>query len=472
MAFNHQATTVLPMTCAGKAGFRALVAKRVAALQATGGTSIAAGLSAALDTLGAVANPCSSKAVALLTDGQDRGAVAPFAWGAAAPQSVLGAQPPPQQQQRRQQQLSRAAPAPPARQHRARALASSQAAPAPLPAPPAPAPPAPAPYAAFAPLLKRAGDLTAALHTFGFGADHDATLMRHLAEAGRGIFSYISSVEDVAPAFASCLATLKSALTHDLTVELALPPGAPAGGAALLHEAHTAYPTSAPPGALLRVSFGTIAAGERRSVRVTLALPAAPPQPAQPVLAARARYTALAGGGAVAVPGALAAVARAGGRGAPARLAAAALNLEVDAARARDEATGALASALAAAEAGQHAAAAATLAAALSALAACPAREHALVQGLRADLAAMAGTVKDRASYAAGGGGAHMGQAISGHRRQQFAGGAARMASAQLCYRVRQQAVAVRSAQAARGGGSGGGGGGGGASSAGGKRRR
>jgi hypothetical protein len=262
------------------------------------------------------------------------------------------------------------------------------------------------------------------------------------------------------------------------------------GGEGLrLEKAHTAYPTPVPPPkALLRVALGSLSAGERRVVRLTLAVPALPAAAAAAaaagaaggaaqhhLLTATAAYTCVATGGARAAPPAQVVVARAVGRAAAARAAASAVSVEVDAARARDEATDALAAALALAGSGRHGEAREALAAHVRALQRCAAAAHPLVEGLRADLEAMAEACKSQAAFAARGGSATMRQAIAGHRRQQFAHGA-RAARSQIAYQLPQQrsAMAAQRAvqQSARGGGSGGGGGGGSGGSGGSGKKR
>ncbi len=43
------------------------------------------------------------------------------------------------------------------------------------------------------------------MSSFGFGADHDASLLRSIADRGRGSFAYIDTPEAVCPAFGAFL---------------------------------------------------------------------------------------------------------------------------------------------------------------------------------------------------------------------------------------------------------------------------
>jgi hypothetical protein len=46
------------------------------------------------------------------------------------------------------------------------------------------------------------------IHTFGFGATHNASLLRDLSDASQGVFYYVKSVDDLATLFADCLGSI------------------------------------------------------------------------------------------------------------------------------------------------------------------------------------------------------------------------------------------------------------------------
>lgn len=69
--------------------------------------------------------------------------------------------------------------------------------------------------------LRRGNDgLAVPIHTFGFGSDHDPALMNTIAEATRGTFSFIESVETIQDAFAQCIGGLLSVVVQELQVKV------------------------------------------------------------------------------------------------------------------------------------------------------------------------------------------------------------------------------------------------------------
>ncbi|ETV77822.1 hypothetical protein H257_08652 [Aphanomyces astaci] len=64
------------------------------------------------------------------------------------------------------------------------------------------------------------------LHTFGYGSDHDASLLGRLADIGRGSYYFVQNVDGVALAFASCLGGLLSVVGQNIKVEVVASPGA------------------------------------------------------------------------------------------------------------------------------------------------------------------------------------------------------------------------------------------------------
>ena len=422
VSFNERSRILLPPTQAGNENFRARALPIIDALSAGGGTSVLAGLETGVETLEGEASPRCVKALLLLTDGQDHNG-----------------------------------------------------------------------NGRFDAVLARARATGATVQCFGFGADHDARLMSHLAQKGGGLFSYVENAQDVGGSFAACLASLRSTFTKDFTLEVSVPEdgvagegeaGAPAplppaaepwepaapdarGGAVELLRAPSAYPlTLTPRGLTLR--FGALALGEKRTVLVHLALPplpahaaaaaaaAAPPRASAThyVLAARVAYTDLATGGARALPPAAAVLQRACGGSAAeqaARIASAAVSVEVDAVRARDEANAVLAAAIAMAENNQHAKAVVQLQEEVGRLRACVAgaAAHPLVTGLMADLAAMATSCASREQYEFGGRAA-MSSTAASHTLQRFSGVSSPTSSSSAAYCSPSQTMAMASSPSAR----------------------
>lgn len=58
------------------------------------------------------------------------------------------------------------------------------------------------------------------VHTFGFGADHDASSMHSISEISGGTFSFIETEAAIQDAFAQCIGGLLSVVVQDLLVEI------------------------------------------------------------------------------------------------------------------------------------------------------------------------------------------------------------------------------------------------------------
>nr|GEV62993.1 hypothetical protein [Tanacetum cinerariifolium] len=58
------------------------------------------------------------------------------------------------------------------------------------------------------------------VHTFGFGADHDANLLHSISEQSGGMFSFIEAENVIQDAFAQCIGGLLSVVVQELRVEI------------------------------------------------------------------------------------------------------------------------------------------------------------------------------------------------------------------------------------------------------------
>ncbi|KAM3262249.1 hypothetical protein ACQJBY_052760 [Aegilops geniculata] len=65
------------------------------------------------------------------------------------------------------------------------------------------------------------GDWSAAIHTFGFGKDHDAAAMHVIAEATGGTFSFIENEAVIQDAFAQCVGGLLSVVVQEARIAVA-----------------------------------------------------------------------------------------------------------------------------------------------------------------------------------------------------------------------------------------------------------
>ncbi|KAI3839928.1 hypothetical protein MKW92_016092, partial [Papaver armeniacum] len=68
--------------------------------------------------------------------------------------------------------------------------------------------------------LKEISKLPIPVHTFGFGADHDSTMLHSVAESSKGTFSFIEAEEVIQDAFAQRIGGLLSVAVQDLQVHI------------------------------------------------------------------------------------------------------------------------------------------------------------------------------------------------------------------------------------------------------------
>lgn len=59
-----------------------------------------------------------------------------------------------------------------------------------------------------------------AIFTFGFGSDHNADMLRSIAQTASGIYYFISEVDDIPQAFADCLGGIMSVVAQNATLSI------------------------------------------------------------------------------------------------------------------------------------------------------------------------------------------------------------------------------------------------------------
>jgi Mg-chelatase subunit ChlD len=109
-------------------------------------------------------------------------------------------------------------------------------------------------------------DTGIALHTFGYGSDHDSDLLRKIATAGNGSYYFVEGVDDIRSAFGDCLGGMLSVVAQNLEVELEAVNGATITKVhhkkAVLVEANKKY----------RVPFADLYGDEQRDIVVGMCL--------------------------------------------------------------------------------------------------------------------------------------------------------------------------------------------------------
>lgn len=122
--------------------------------------------------------------------------------------------------------------------------------------------------------LDELGGRRCTLSTFGFGADHSADLLRSLAKAGGGEYSFIEGEESIGEAFGTVLGGLLSTTHQNVRLSLELAPGV------ALSRAKTTRNVDRLQGAegatILNIDLGDLFAEERRDILLALSLPEAP----------------------------------------------------------------------------------------------------------------------------------------------------------------------------------------------------
>lgn len=117
----------------------------------------------------------------------------------------------------------------------------------------------------------------ASLYTFGFGSDHDAELLRELADAGGGVYYHVESADRIAESFADAIGGLSSTVAKGGRLEFEAGPGA------VIERFWTSFEHAvAPDGQTGWVRLRDLQEGETKDVLLSLTLPAV----AEPGLAA------------------------------------------------------------------------------------------------------------------------------------------------------------------------------------------
>mmetsp|Transcript_131486 Transcript_131486/g.366457 ORF Transcript_131486/g.366457 Transcript_131486/m.366457 type:complete len:551 (+) Transcript_131486:95-1747(+) len=219
VSFNHDAqrhTRVARMTAEGKDEARQAVLR----LQASGGTSIAAGLDCAIANMEQRRQRNPVGAIFLLTDGQDPGS------RGCVPQ-----------------------------------------------------------------LVDRARAAQCAVYAFGFGADHDTSVLSAISEMAQTPFTFVERLDAIKEAFAGAVGGPMSVAAQSIELRLV-----PESGCAL-SAVRTHFPQrrEAGEGGMVVVSIPDAFAGERRDVLVELRVPAVPDASdgRAPLLHASAKYLAV-----------------------------------------------------------------------------------------------------------------------------------------------------------------------------------
>jgi len=106
------------------------------------------------------------------------------------------------------------------------------------------------------------------VHTFGFGSDHDATLLRKIADSSEGTYYYVQTAEDVTECFGSCLGGLLSTCAQQISLTI----GASLPGVRIKKVHVARRQTEVEPSRRYRIDMGDLQAGEHRDILVDISI--------------------------------------------------------------------------------------------------------------------------------------------------------------------------------------------------------
>jgi len=124
-------------------------------------------------------------------------------------------------------------------------------------------------------ILGELGDRRCTISTFGFGADHNAELLRDLAGKGEGIYSYIEGEDMISGAFGEALGGLLSTTHQNVRLTLEVGSGVRVANVCTSKGsgAQVDGPIEGPNGTqTVGIDVGDIYAEERRNILISLAL--------------------------------------------------------------------------------------------------------------------------------------------------------------------------------------------------------
>jgi hypothetical protein len=112
----------------------------------------------------------------------------------------------------------------------------------------------------------------ATLYTFGYGADHDSSLLSNMATSGNGTYYFMETPDSIPQAFAECLGGLMSVVAQNITMDITCEtPNVHITTITTPFNTHTVVE-----GRHYRLDVGDVFSEEQRDILVDLKLPAIP----------------------------------------------------------------------------------------------------------------------------------------------------------------------------------------------------
>jgi len=113
--------------------------------------------------------------------------------------------------------------------------------------------------------------LPCTLHTFGYGSDHDPTLLKAIAEKGNGVYFFVQKPEEIPEAFADCLGGLLSTVAQNIVIKIEVDTGV------VIKQLLTKYTAKEiMPGAIYEINLPDLQSQEHRDILIMFQIPAVP----------------------------------------------------------------------------------------------------------------------------------------------------------------------------------------------------
>lgn len=118
-------------------------------------------------------------------------------------------------------------------------------------------------------LLEGSLDPNVSLFTFGYGAGHNAEMLREISQVGRGVYYFVETVDGVTLAFADCLGGLLSVVAQSIKLEIEA-----LGNSNILSIKTRKRVTTLLPSKRFAIDMGDLYGEEQRDLLIQVALPA------------------------------------------------------------------------------------------------------------------------------------------------------------------------------------------------------
>jgi len=125
--------------------------------------------------------------------------------------------------------------------------------------------------------------LPCSIYTFGFGSDHDSSLLKAISDKGDGIYSFITDKDTIASSFADCLGGLLSVVAQNIIIKIE-----PLNGI-IISKINTTYKYEDLHG-IITITIGDIQSEEEKDILFSVQLPQISGPSNSPILLVKISY--------------------------------------------------------------------------------------------------------------------------------------------------------------------------------------